>query len=63
MSASSTIGTTAIMKNNDNGSRGKNQIIEKIVSRKKVSREWLDAHGFIPLKEVRKSIEGSNYVG
>ena len=51
------------MKNNDNGSRGKNQIIEKIVSRKKVSREWLDAHGFIPLKEVRKSIEGSNYVG
>jgi hypothetical protein len=51
-------------KRNSNDSNIKNQIIEeKIDSRKRVSREWLDAHGFIPLKEVRKSIEGSNYVG
>ena len=28
-------------------------------TRKRVNHEWLDSHGFSPLKEVRKRIEGS----
>lgn len=30
---------------------------EKVDVLKRVSREWLDSHGFSPLKEVRKRIE------
>ena len=28
---------------------------------KRVNREWLTSHGFSPLEEVRKRIEGKNY--
>jgi len=27
----------------------------------KITREWLEEHGFSPLEEVRKRIEGDNY--
>lgn len=37
----------------------KKEIMESVDTRKRVNREWLDSHGFSPLKEVRKRIEGS----
>ena len=56
-----------IKKNNmvktNNDSTKSQKIEEKIGTRKRVNRKWLDAHGFSPLKEVRKRIEGSDYVG
>ena len=35
--------------------------MSKKESLKRINREWLHAHGFSPLEEVRKRIEGDNY--
>lgn len=35
--------------------------MSKKESLKRINREWLHAHGFSPLEEVRKRIEGFNY--
>ena len=51
------------MAKTNNDSTKSQKIEEKIGTRKRVNRKWLDAHGFSPLKEVRKRIEGSDYVG
>lgn len=35
--------------------------MSKKESLKRINREWLEEHGFSPLEEVRKRIEGDNY--
>ena len=35
--------------------------MSKKESLKRINSEWLEEHGFSPLEEVRKRIEGNNY--
>lgn len=49
-------------KNNCKDSNKNQKIEDMLGTLKRVNRKWLDSHGFSPLKEVRKRIEGSNYV-